>query len=191
MFDTKIDRLNDVTRRARLDRAGSPMSFGDVIDGWRDDESFRCQFIDLLRDAPFEAYFWELPSLTSSTLGRAFECVFVESPTLAGVATDRHAFAEHFTEDADVAGFANLGGDAWLIAPSPGPRGSDYPHLAAFARTAPLSAQHALWRRAGADLASRLTERPLWFSTSGLGIYWLHLRLDTRPKYYTHAPYKE
>lgn len=22
------------------------------------------------------------------------------------------------------------------------------------------------------------------------GVYWLHLRLDTRPKYYTHAPFR-
>jgi hypothetical protein len=31
---------------------------------------------------------------------------------------------------------------------------------------------------------------PVWLSTSGLGIYWLHFRLDTVPKYYTYAPYK-
>ena len=31
---------------------------------------------------------------------------------------------------------------------------------------------------------------PLWVSTSGAGVYWLHLRLDSFPKYYTHAPYR-
>jgi hypothetical protein len=25
----------------------------------------------------------------------------------------------------------------------------------------------------------------------GIGIYWLHLRLDTKPKYYTYTPYRE
>ena len=30
----------------------------------------------------------------------------------------------------------------------------------------------------------------LWVSTSGLGVYWLHVRLDSYPKYYQHAPYK-
>ena len=24
----------------------------------------------------------------------------------------------------------------------------------------------------------------------GLGVYWLHVRLDDRPKYYTHVPYR-
>ena len=48
------------------------------------------------------------------------------------------------------------------------------------------------WTRAG-DLLLRaamavdelLEEQPkVWLSTSGLGVYWLHVRLDSRPKYY-------
>lgn len=31
---------------------------------------------------------------------------------------------------------------------------------------------------------------PVWFSTSGMGVPWLHFRLDHRPKYYTFTPYK-
>ncbi len=27
-------------------------------------------------------------------------------------------------------------------------------------------------------------------STNGLGVAWLHVRLDTRPKYYTFQPYR-
>ena len=32
---------------------------------------------------------------------------------------------------------------------------------------------------------------PVWTSTSGLGVYWLHVRLDSRPKYYQHQPFKK
>jgi len=32
--------------------------------------------------------------------------------------------------------------------------------------------------------------RRTWLSTSGLGVGWLHVRLDSRPKYYTYEPYK-
>lgn len=35
------------------------------------------------------------------------------------------------------------------------------------------------------------TDYPIWLSTSGLGVYWLHMRLDRRPKYYTYEPFKE
>ena len=31
---------------------------------------------------------------------------------------------------------------------------------------------------------------PIWFSTSGSGVAWLHFRLDSRPKYYTYKPFK-
>jgi len=30
----------------------------------------------------------------------------------------------------------------------------------------------------------------LWISTAGLGVTWLHVRIDSSPKYYTHAPYR-
>jgi len=33
-------------------------------------------------------------------------------------------------------------------------------------------------------------DAPVWLSTSGMGIAWLHLRLDSRPKYYTYRPYR-
>ena len=43
----------------------------------------------------------------------------------------------------------------------------------------------------GADaVAARLSDRPLWLSTSGAGVAWLHVRLDDRPKYIQHAPYR-
>ena len=35
----------------------------------------------------------------------------------------------------------------------------------------------------------RLGGKPVWLSTAGLGVGWLHVRLDDRPKYYRHAPY--
>jgi hypothetical protein len=43
-------------------------------------------------------------------------------------------------------------------------------------------------------MSEKLKERPtekIWMSTCGTGVYWLHLRLDSKPKYYTYAPYRE
>jgi hypothetical protein len=31
--------------------------------------------------------------------------------------------------------------------------------------------------------------QPIWLSTAGMGVAWLHIRLDERPKYYSHKPY--
>jgi hypothetical protein len=32
--------------------------------------------------------------------------------------------------------------------------------------------------------------RPVWLSTAGAGVPWLHLRLDDRPRYYGFAPFR-
>ena len=65
-----------------------------------------------------------------------------------------------------------------------------YGHLAAFVREAPREQVHALWARVGELVLERVSNVPLWLSTAGGGVAWLHVRLDSRPKYYTHAPYR-
>jgi hypothetical protein len=103
---------------------------------------------------------------------------------------DSEAFAEHFRPDRSVVTFDNLGGDAMLIAPCPGGERSNYSHLASFVATAPAPQQDALWQAVGRAMEKRIGARPLWVSTAGLGVAWLHVRLDDRPKYYRHAPYR-
>lgn len=88
--------------------------------------------------------------------------------------------------------FANLRGDATLIAPGPTPATAPCVHLLAFLRQAPRHQTLALFARVGVELESRWAAdpSPVWLSTSGLGVSWLHVRLDARPRYYTHAPYR-
>jgi hypothetical protein len=33
--------------------------------------------------------------------------------------------------------------------------------------------------------------RRFWISTSGLGVPWVHVRLDSYPKYYQYRPYAQ
>ena len=41
------------------------------------------------------------------------------------------------------------------------------------------------------DQISHFSEnQPMWLSTCGTGVYWLHVRLDTRPKYYSYDEYE-
>jgi hypothetical protein len=56
---------------------------------------------------------------------------------------------------------------------------------------APLSQVGELWRVTAEALETRLGDVPVWLSTAGLGVYWLHIRLDSRPKYYRHRPYAD
>lgn len=86
--------------------------------------------------------------------------------------------------------FQNLGGDALLIVPAQ--RGSIecYSHLGAFLREAPSEQKQMLWQAVAGAVQENLSETPKWLSTAGLGVSWLHIRLDSRPKYYNYVPYK-
>ncbi len=166
------------------------LTWGDVIELWRSSPEFADWFSDLLASAPFEAVFWETPPLTHAALNRPFEYVLVDSPALIAVQPDPIAFAAYFQPGKAIVEFENLGRDACLIAPCPGEAGDNYAHLSAFLRCAPEHTRRALWSALAKALEQRLSDQPLWCSTSGLGIFWLHLRLDARPKYYTFDPYR-
>ena len=195
MWDKRIDTIDSGrVRRVSLLRDGKPASFAEVIKCWQGDDVFRAFFIGILAEAPFDAYFWETPPITRSKSIRPFEFVLNDSPALAKLAPDPKSFARLFEAvdaRAEVAAFANLGGDAFLVAPCPRAPPSAYAHLAAFARSAPAAQQHAFWHTVGSSLAARLADSPIWLSTSGLGVAWLHARIDSWPKYYTFAPYRE
>jgi len=121
-----------------------------------------------------------------------FEFVVIDAPRLASTPGNPTAFEAHFsTLTASVVAFPNLGGDSVLVVPRP--TGGSFPHLAAFLRVAPREQVDELWRELGLQVAGWLHARnvPLWVSTSGLAVPWLHLRLDARPKYYQHVPYTQ
>lgn len=193
MWELHSDDLNrGRLRRVGILRDGREASYAEVLEGWRFDAVFRDLFIGLLAEAPHDAYLWETPPVTEATVGRGFEFVLVDSPTLAEMRPDPRSFAAHFDAaggEAQVVAFPNLGGDALLVAPTPRAASGTYTHLAAFARAAPAEQQHAFWQAVGAQTAARLSDRPLWLSTNGLGVAWLHARLDSRPKYYSYRPY--
>ena len=189
-LEVEVERLDARTQRHRLREGGAPLTFARVLERWTDEPAFAAAFAAHLAAAPFEACFWELPALEAATLERPYEHVLVESSRLATVTADRAPFAAHFTPGAAVACFDSLRGDAHLVAPCPRAPDAVYPHLLAFVRTAPTSQISALFAAVGRATVSRLDGAPRWISTSGLGVYWLHVRLDTRPKYYTHEPYR-
>ena len=168
------------------------VTYGAVLQAWQADADFRSFFIALLANAPFSAFRWETPPLTATTTNQPFEFVLLNSPGLDR-APEPQVFAEHFRAQPDRAAiaFANLGGDALLIVPRQERPTSAYGHLAAFLRQAPESQQHALWQLVGKTLQQRLNQRPVWLSTAGGGVAWLHVRLDDRPKYYGYGPYRQ
>lgn len=170
--------------------SGSHLSSEAVYRSLRDFEAMRDELLGTIRGSAFEAVFWEHPPLTRRRLADVYESVLLDAPRLSRMRADRQAFGEHFAASASVAQFPSLGGDATLIAPALCEDRVDYTHLSSFVRTAPLKQQHQLLSVVAKTVLQQVTERPLWLSTSGLGVGWLHVRLDSVPKYYQYAPYK-
>jgi hypothetical protein len=178
--------------RIVIELDSSAVSFAQILRAWQDDPQCRSLFISLLASSPFTAFRWETPPLTVASSDRAFEFVLLDCPGLAGRA-DPRAFADQFSSTPSTSGiveFPNLGKDAILVVPCPNGPPSAYGHLAAFVREAPEPQQHALWERVGAAMERRVDSNPVWLSTAGAGVPWLHVRLDDRPKYYGYGPYR-
>ena len=171
---------------------GSIMSYAQVIECWRRDPGFARFFSGQLASSQFDAFLWETPPLTRESVHRPFECVLVDSPQLAHALPDAITFAAHFAAGSGqaIVSFNSLGGDARLVAPCPIQSVNACTHLAAFLREAPAAVIIQLWQEVSVAVTRMLNEQPLWVSTCGLGVYWLHVRLDSFPKYYRYTPYQ-
>lgn len=57
-------------------------------------------------------------------------------------------------------------------------------------RYAPFEQVEIFWKKVGEEIHNSIEGVEKWVSTSGLGVHWLHLRIDIKPKYYSYQPYK-
>lgn len=168
------------------------LNFCKTLTLWQESKSFVRFFINIMSSAPWPAFYWEMPPLTYERCEAPAKFILMHSPQLARVQPDFAPFSEYFRHDGQLlATFENLGGDASLLVPAPLAPDTYYTHLARFARHAPEEQQNALFRQLGITVERMMGKRPLWINTSGLGVHWLHIRLDWQPKYYQYRPYCE
>jgi hypothetical protein len=199
MWQAEIERIdgNTVGRRFNhqkigLTQDGERATYAEVLDAWHRDEAFSRFFVSLLADAPYRAFRFETPPVRRDTIDQLFEFVLLDYPSLDCPADDA-AFGAYFTApgaEHGVVGFENLSKDAFLLTPTPLGAHHAYSHLAAFARRGPMAQQLRLWREVSEALYRRLSAAPIWLNTAGMAVAWLHIRLDTYPKYYGYSPYR-
>lgn len=175
--------------RYQLTDRGATLSWRQVLDAWKASPEFTDAFCDLLAGSPFLAFRWETPALVSSALDEPFEFVTVEARSLDR-RPDIDTFAEHYSQTNAAVTFPSLGGSSTLIAPCPRTGRDDFAHLAAFVRSATPTQRHALWAEVSAAVNERVGSTPIWLSTAGDAVAWLHVRIDRRPKYYSYHPYR-
>lgn len=149
-----------------------------------------------MAECNFEAFYWECCPVTT---GSVFEFVLLDAPALLLRRPSPEAFGSRLyglRGQPVVTDFLNLGSDAVLLAPAPvsSRTFNGYEHLAAFVRSqeVPAEQKDALWKKLGQVVLRELDTcpEPLWIGTDGRGVHWLHLRLDTSPKYTKWPPYK-
>jgi len=170
------------------------LTWREVMSLWQENERFRDVFISSLMDMPYESFFWETPPLSLNSQDADFEYAVIKAQALEYVQPDPSAFQTYFDTNEYAVSFLNLGRDAVLIVPYPSESDlSTYTHLARFMKQASDDQKHFFWIKVGYTLTQVLSERlpdqRTWVSTCGTGIYWLHLRLDKRPKYYSYSEY--
>ena len=190
MFKSEIKAIDDKVQQIRTIERDDYLRYSEVINLWQKDYSFRLFFISLLANVPFSAYGWETPALTKQTLNRIFEFVVLDNPILDQI-PNYTAFSNYLTNSPEsIITFPNLGNDALLIVPSKQGATSSYGHLASFIRHAPEDQKHDLWQKVGEMMTRKISDAPIWLNTAGAGVPWLHVRLDSRPKYYGYQLYK-
>jgi hypothetical protein len=168
----------------------SCLSYAGFLNALAEEATFRELIQEEMRAAPFAAFRWETPPLAATNIDLPFECLLHDSPDL-DVPADPTDFGAYFQTGIEVVSFNNLGADALLIVPCPTSASTNYSHIGAFHRSAPQEQLHAFWKVVAQTVMLRLGPQPLWLSTAGGGVDWLHMRLDGRPKYYRHLPWRE
>ncbi len=169
---------------------GRALTVDELITGLVGRQELRALLTQDIREGGGQGCFFECAPMSPGRGEEVFRYVVLPSAAVAGLRPDPSPFRGKL--GAPVNRFRNLSGGSWLIAPSPR-AATDSANLSRFLQTAPESVIDALWVEAGLALADWLERRrrKVWLSTSGLGVSWLHLRLDSRPKYITHQPYRE
>ena len=191
MWQTNIQSLSDGrVQRFVISHDAKTLAYAEVLELLRDDPAFRLYFTRLLAKSPYVAYRWETPCVTKATLGRDFEFVLLRCDSLVRP-VDASAFKSYFENGSEVVSFPNLGRNAEMVVPCPVGDPENYGHLASFSRNAPEAQLHQLWHHVAVAMDTRVSDRPVWLSTAGMGVSWLHVRLDDRPKYYGYSPYRE
>ena len=180
-----------------------------LLDG-NESSSHINNFVNVMKEASsaYKAFFFETKGTSPSNKSlKPFEFVIVNANSLhdsiKASGTDYNAFEEHFTNEntsleSTSVTFLNLGKDSVLIAPKPQPSNKPevYTDLASFLRNASQEEITSLWYLVAKEYGKSLDgsngqSQSVWLSTSGMGVSWLHVRIDKRPKYYTFRPFAQ
>lgn len=191
MLQTHILHQNNDSIRFRITENHKTLSFRDVFELWQNNPEFVQFYQNVLSGLGFTAFCWEHPVLTLSLLDQKYECTLQKSALLDQLPVNEKAFKSHNLQEALAVDFLNLGKDARLVIPTKKSNKEIYNHFGKFLKFDQNQQVEAVFKKTGSTVVNELEKHPnIWLNTAGLGVIWLHIRMDTKPKYYKTKAYK-
>ena len=174
---------------------------------------YQKEFIKILKNIPsgdreydnsFKSYYFETPNI--SCPNSPIEFVLTKSSTLHHRAPSWKKYEEHMKRKPYgkwSLSFDNLTGDVRLIVPYNKKKNVKYGHLKDYIIHATSEEIYDIFSEVGKELEEYREENnewcdicgdptyeaPLFLSTHGDGVEWLHFRIEEHPKYYSYKPY--
>jgi len=191
-FTIEIKGQSDHSVRFRLKNGNKNLSFKEVFELWINDIAFTNFYTKVITKLNYEAFYWEHPAINKAFLEKKYECVLQRSKPLEHLKINEKAFEKHITKkNALVTDFMNLGKNARLIVPTKATTQEIYNHLGKFIRHAERKQVLEIFKRIGQKmLEESKKDEFVWLNTAGLGVIWLHIRIDAKPKYYKTKTYR-
>lgn len=191
MYSIKILGQNDTAIRFRILQNDTLLSFREVFKLWENNPKFIDFYVQSIKDFSFKAFFWEHPGLTKQTITKAYECILQKSKNLDSRTLDEQAFADYLHTSNGAEDFLNLGKNARLVIPTKQSKAEIYKHFGSFLFNAEALQIQVLFNKVGTVVQQEIERQPMiWLNTAGMGVIWLHIRMDTKPKYYKTINYR-
>jgi hypothetical protein len=179
--------------RCFVSSGAGDLSFDQALQLLRTEPRFRSFVSGVITSSEYVALRWETPPIARSSVSRPFEFVLVADPFL-DTEPEPAVFAPYFLHEpvsTVVRVVPNLGHTAQLVVPRELVDPRVYAHLLSFLKGAPDAQVHALWQCVAVTASAALSDGPVWVSTAGGGVSWLHVRIERVPKYYVYGPYRD
>lgn len=190
-FNIELKEQTKNTVCFQLKKGAQQLSFQAVFELWQSNSAFVEFYTEALIQFGFEAFYWEHPALKKEFLHQPYECTVQRSQPLEQLPINERAFKDYIHSEEQVVDFRNIGKDARLVVPTKQTNQAIYNHLGRFIRLAAQQQIIATFNRIGSTVLEEIDQQKLiWLNTAGLGVIWLHIRMDTRPKYYKTTRYK-
>ncbi len=190
-FNIEIKEQNENTVRFRLKNGEQNLTFKEVFKLWSNNPEFIAFYKAELIKLNYEAFYWEHPAINKEFLERKYECIIQRSRPLEHLPINENAFKDYIHMNEQVTNFMNLGKNARLVVPTKKTERDIYNHMGKFIRFAKKEQITEVFKKVGESMLEEIeSQKLIWLNTAGLGVIWLHIRMDTRPKYYKTSKYK-